>query len=216
MSRRWNELVAAVADLVGAPQLVLLLLVVAAAVAALWYWFPAWVPRRMPHIRLRLRWPRLRLPRWRWRWRWWSLRRRRKRAAKPSTELPAEPVLGDELPDLPAAAFTSLADRLAAEGRYAEAVRERLRAIVRELVDRGVLEHRPGWTVTELAAVAASARPAVSQPIGEAAQLFSDIWYGERAASADDDARMRLLGRQAHAVLDRGGVPASAGAGGHR
>jgi hypothetical protein len=103
---------------------------------------------------------------------------------------------GDELPDLPVEAFLSLADRFAAEGRYAEAVRERLRGIVRGLVDRQVIEHRPGWTVMELAQAAATARPAVGTPLREAAQVFSDIWYGQRPAGATDDARMRVLAEQ--------------------
>jgi hypothetical protein len=103
-----------------------------------------------------------------------------------------------------AGAFVALADRLAAEGRFAEAVRERLRSMVRELVDRGVIEHRPGWTVTELAAAAAAIRPAVDRPLGEAARIFSEIWYGQRPADASHDARMRALGEQLHATLANG------------
>ncbi|MBM0229282.1 DUF4129 domain-containing protein, partial [Micromonospora sp. ATA51] len=66
MSRWWTEAVAALGDLVPLP-LAALLLVLAALLAALaWYFFPAWVPRRSPRLRLpRLRLPRLRLPRWR-------------------------------------------------------------------------------------------------------------------------------------------------------
>src|SRR5437763_1372983 len=102
----------------------------------------------------------------------------------------------------PAVDLSSRADRLAAEGRYAEAVRERLRAIVRDLVDRGLVEHRPGWTVTELARTAAAARPAVEPPLSAAALLFSDIWYGNRPAHAEHDARMRALAREVHAAVD--------------
>jgi hypothetical protein len=47
---------------------------------------------------------------------------------------------------LSAADHRSLADRAAAEGRFADAVRERLRAVVRELEARGVLDPRPGRT----------------------------------------------------------------------
>jgi hypothetical protein len=219
--RWWNELVAAVGDAVPLALLVLIMIVAAGIVAALWYWFPAWVPRRLPRFRRprwrlrwpRLRWPRLRLrwPRWRWpRLRWPRLRWpwRRRRPADPETEPePAEPAAGDELPDVPAEVLTSLADRLAAEGRYAEAVRERLRAMVRDLVDRGVIEHRPGWTVTELAAAAVAVRPAVDAPLGEAGRIFSDIWYGQRPADAGRDARMRTLGADLHATLTRNGGP---------
>jgi hypothetical protein len=180
---------------------------------ALWYFFPAWVPRRLPRLRRpHWRWPRWTVS-WRWpgwivSWRWARLRelllawlrslrwsRRRRRVTEPVVAPELAPVPGDELPDLSSAAFASLADQLAAQGRYAEAVRERLRAMVRCLVERGVIEDRPGWTVTELAAAAGAALPAVAPPLTEAAGVFSDIWYGGRPAHAAADARMRALER---------------------
>ena len=191
MSRWWTEVLAAVSAVVSLSVVVLILLALAAAVGLLWYFFPAWIPRRFPRFRrIRLRKPTWRRPRFRWRWPRW--RRRRKPKAGEVEEPLAEPAgTADELPDLPAEAFASLADRLAAEGRYAEAVRERLRAIVRDLIDRGVVTHHPGWTVTELAAAATSVRPAVDPPLRAAARLFSDIWYGQRPATVDDDLQMR-------------------------
>ena len=201
MSRWWNELAAAVTDVVPPPLLALLLFLAAAVVAALWYWFPAWVPRRLPRFG-RLHWHR---PRWHWRWptlRWrWSALRARWRRRRDAEPAAPEPVDDAGLPDLTAEAFLSLADRLAAEGRYAEAVRERLRAMVRELVDREVIEHRPGWTVTELAAAAGARRPVVDAPLGEASDVFSRIWYGQRPAHAEHDDRMRALGADLHAAL---------------
>jgi hypothetical protein len=190
MSRWWTETVANIGDVVPLPWLALMVLAGAGLVAAAWYWFPAWVPRRLPRWRLRL--PRWRRPRWPW---------RRRRAAELSEEEVQELLTAEELPDLPVAAFLSLADRLAAEGRYAEAVRERLRAMVRELVDRRVIEHSPGWTVTELAAAAARARPAVDPPVRAAGGLFSDLWYGQRPARAEHDARMRQLADEMHQAL---------------
>jgi hypothetical protein len=231
VSRWWNELVGAVEGTVPLPLLLLLLFGAATLVALLWYFFPAWVPRRWPRLhrpRWRLpgrgrrwRWPRG-LPRWRWpgrgwlrsglgrlrsglgwlRWlrsalgrlRWlWPGRWRRRKAPQRQPATPAPVVPAEEVPEVPAAEFASLADRLAAEGRYAEAVRERLRGMVRELIERGVVEHRPGWTVTELAAAAATRRPAVTGPLGEAGRIFSDVWYGQRPAGAIHDARMRAL-----------------------
>jgi hypothetical protein len=230
MSRWWNEFFASVGEVVGLPLLVLGLLAAATVVAALWYWFPAWVPRHLPRLR-RPRWrlprwrrPRLNMPRWRWPgWRWprlrwpqwrrWLLRWRRREAEPAAEPEVVQPVAGAELPDLSAEAFASLADRLAAEGRYAEAVRERLRSIVRELVDRGVIEHRPGWTVTELAAAAGSARPTVAAPLAEAAAVFSDIWYGQRPAHATHDDRMRALAGDVHAALANGAGRGPVGAG---
>jgi len=202
--RWWTELVGALGAVFPLSAVVVILFAVASIVAALWYFFPAWVPRRWP--RWRLRWPRWRSPRWHWpRWRWpgWLRWRRRKRAPKAAEEPAgaAEPSGDEEVPELPATTFVDLADRLAAEGRYAEAIRERLRGMVRQLIERGVLEHRPGWTVTELAAVAAGRRPAVAGPLNAAGALFSDIWYGDRPARAEHDARMRELARELSAAL---------------
>lgn len=193
MARWWTEAVAAAGDVVPLGWLATLLLLGAGLVAAAWYWYPAWVPRRLPRWRL----PGWRLPRLR--------RPRRRRGAEPVAP-PVEPADADGLPDLPVAAFVSLADRLAAEGRYAEAVRERLRAMVRELVDRRVIEHQPGWTIGELAAAAGRARPAVDPPLRAAGGIFSDVWYGQRPADPQHDAQMRRLGADLHAALTNGGA----------
>jgi hypothetical protein len=162
-------------------------------VALLWYFWPRWLPRywglkfgfgrrgRQPGLG-RARW-RLGALRWRWRLRW--RRRKRTRAEAPS-DLPP-----DVLPDLPAEILALTADQLAAAGRYAEAVRERLRAIVRDLVDRDVVPLGPGWTVTEIAIAAVRARPGLGGPVSAAVAIFSEIWYGLRPATADDDQAMR-------------------------
>jgi hypothetical protein len=68
MTRGYDEFVGRVFDLLS-PQTVLLLLIVATGlVAVLWYWFPAWVPRRMPRLP-KFRRPRFRIPRVRLSWR---------------------------------------------------------------------------------------------------------------------------------------------------
>jgi hypothetical protein len=224
MSHAWNELVATLGDRIGLPLALLLLFVTATLAALLWYFHPRWIPRRWPDLR-RLRWPRLRWPRFRWprfrwpgfrrptvdwkrfswsallaRWRaWWRAWRRRKPAATPE---PAPDHTAHEVPELPAEEFANLADRLAAEGRYAEAVRERLRGIVRHLIERGVLDHRPGWTVTELAAAAAARRPPLAAPLNEAGSIFSDIWYGQHPATRAHDDRMRELAGASAAAVD--------------
>jgi hypothetical protein len=199
MTRTWTEWVAALGDHLPLGLAALLLILLGGLIGAALYFWPAWLPwrwLRLPRLgRPRLRWPGLRWP-WRWSWRWmlrWPWRRRPK---KTDTEpaLP-EPVAADELPDLPAAAFLSLADQLAAQGRFAEAVRERLRAIVRELIDAGLVDNRPGWTVTELATAAGGARPPVRPGLDAASRLFSDIWYGQRPATAGDDQRYRRCSR---------------------
>ncbi|WFF08686.1 DUF4129 domain-containing protein [Micromonospora sp. WMMD1076] len=181
MSRWWTETVAALGDVVPLPLVALILLAVALLVALGWYFFPAWVPRfALPRWR-RPRLPRLRLPRFRRR------RARRKRTEPPPVRLPAP------RPPEPAAAGPGLADRLAAEGRYAEAVRERLREMVRLLVFRQVVEPRPGLTVVELTEAAARTRPQVRPTLHAAGEIFSDLWYARRPATAAHDRRMREL-----------------------
>jgi Domain of unknown function (DUF4129) len=199
MIRAWNEFVAEIDDTIGLGLTVLFMLLAAALVGSAWYFWPRWLPshwrRRAGGTGRRWRWPRLRWPTWRWPW-------RRKKKAPAGEALPElEPHETEGLPELSVEAFVSLADRLAAEGRYAEAVRERLRGIVRELVDAGVVEHRPGYTITELAAAASRARPSVRIPLDAASLLFSDIWYGQRPATAAHDARMRGYAGQVHAAL---------------
>ena len=219
MTRFWTNLVDGVSQLIPLPLLLLILLALAGIVGLLWYFFPRWVPRRLPRFRApswRPRWPRWRLrwPTWRWRWpdwRSWLRRRKRKQGTETGLEQAIEELAAseDELPDLPPEVFVSLADRLAAQGRYAEAIRERLRAVVRELVDRGVIAHRPGWTVTELAAAASAARPAVRTALSAATTIFSEVWYGQRPATAIHDERMKALTTQvSDAIANRVSVPA--------
>ena len=74
------------------------------------------------------------------------------------------------------------ADGLAADGRFAEAVRERLRAVVRELEQRGVLDPRPGRTADEVAADGGRQVPAVAGDLRRAAAVFDEVWYGGRPA----------------------------------
>jgi hypothetical protein len=204
MSRFWTGVIDAVGQILPLPLVVLIMLAVAAIIGALWYFYPRWVPRRLPRFG-KPRWNvkgLFRRGRWRFKWRWpdWralinALLKRRKRdeATDLETAIAALEQSEEELPEAPLEAFLSLADRYAAEGRFAEAVRERLRAIVRDLVNRGVIQHRPGWTVTELAIAATAVRPGLDRPLTEAATIFSEIWYGQRPATAGHDARMRVL-----------------------
>lgn len=70
-----------------------------------------------------------------------------------------------------------------ARGDFAEAVRERFRALVRELEQRGVLDERAGRTVDEVAADAGRELPSHARDLRVAAVLFDDIWYGGRTAT---------------------------------
>ena len=99
-----------------------------------------------------------------------------------------------------AAEHRAAADAHAAAGEWAEAVRERLRAVVRSLEERAVLDERPGRTADEAAAEAGAALPAVADDLRQAARLFDDIWYGGRPAGPESDARLRAVDERVRAA----------------
>ena len=94
---------------------------------------------------------------------------------------------------LTAAEHRAAAERLRTDGRLAEAVRERLRAVARELEQRGVLEPRPGRTADEIAAEAAAALPGQSDLLRRATVAFDEVWYGGRPAVPSDYATLVSL-----------------------
>jgi hypothetical protein len=109
------------------------------------------------------------------------------------------------------------ADGYAQDERYAEAVRERMRAIVRELEGRGVLEPRPGRTADEVARDAAGSVPGVAGDLRAAARLFDEIWYGSRPATAGSDAAIREADQRVRAArLVTATAPGPAGPAGYQ
>jgi hypothetical protein len=92
------------------------------------------------------------------------------------------------------------ADEAAAQGRWALAVAERFRAIVRDLEQRTVLDDRPGRTADEAVDVAAARLPALGADLRHAAGRFDDVVYGRGPADSADDSWLRGLDdRVAHA-----------------
>ncbi|GLZ76253.1 hypothetical protein Afil01_10600 [Actinorhabdospora filicis] len=108
----------------------------------------------------------------------------------------------DEVPDLPSDGLRQRARAYMAAGEHKLAVREWLRASVRDLIDREYVDHRPGWTVTELARAATGSLPVVADWMDEAALVFSDIWYGRVAATAGHAGRMEELDGMIAAAAD--------------
>jgi hypothetical protein len=209
MARGWIDFVASVSDLISLPTLLLLLFLLATLVGALWYTWPAWI-RPANWVRL---WNRLLAA-----FQQSQKSTKAKKASKhgetiefaPSEEELERELEAEYLPALSAEFLLARADHMAARGRYDLAVRERLRAIVRILIDHQVIGDLPGWTVTELAQAAAHNRPQVRPPLAEAVELFSDLWYGQLPAVADHDTRMRDLVNQVRQFLTQ---PVSPGGG---
>ncbi len=118
-------------------------------------------------------------------------------------------VFGDRS-TLSAAAHRRRAAAAAAAGRWNEALAERLRAVIRDAEERGIVEDRPGRTATEAAAGLAQAFP---EPAGEIAWLadrFNEVQYGAGVADATDAARAASLDSVLAAALpDRGAAPAA-------
>jgi hypothetical protein len=94
---------------------------------------------------------------------------------------------------LSAADHRQRAAQLASAGDYAAAILEAVRGIARQLEERGILSPRLGRTADEIAAEAGLARPAEAAALHDAARLFDDICYGERAGTADGYALVQSL-----------------------
>lgn len=118
---------------------------------------------------------------------WWRLGTPRRQPA-------TAPALFDDRPRS-AAGHRAAAEAHAAQGHWNQAVRERMRALVRALEERALLDNRPGRTADEAAAEAGRALPAHTTRLHDAARAFDDVTYGGRTAT---EGSYRLL-----AELDR-------------
>ncbi|MFF5444363.1 DUF4129 domain-containing protein [Streptomyces sp. NPDC012888] len=116
---------------------------------------------------------------------WWRLGTPRPVAA------PTGGLLGERART--AADYRSSAQAHAAAGHWTEAVQDRMRALVRSLEERVLLEPRPGRTADEAAAEAAVPLPAHSAELRAAARLFDDVTYGGRTADQAMYARLTAL-----------------------
>jgi hypothetical protein len=116
----------------------------------------------------------------------WQVRRARRSAAL------TDPAMFGE-GRLSAAEHRAEAERLAAAGRWAEAIRERLRAIARDLEDRAIVDPLPGRTAHELAEAAGRRLPELAAHLTAAAGLFDDVTYGEADGTPDGYATLAAL-----------------------
>ncbi|MBB6170135.1 hypothetical protein HNR23_000195 [Nocardiopsis mwathae] len=112
----------------------------------------------------------------------------------------------DTTAPLTAADHRAAAERSAASGDYAEAIRERLRAVTRDLEERAIITPRPGRTATELATEASAELPDRRDDLFTAARVFNDVAYGERTATAEGYRVLRELDERVAASrpVDRG------------
>ncbi|MET8163215.1 DUF4129 domain-containing protein [Streptomyces sp. NPDC005329] len=116
---------------------------------------------------------------------WWRLGSPRRRPTSASA-------LFDDRPRS-AAEHRAAAEAQAAQGHWNRAVQERMRAIVRSLEERALLDARPGRTADEAAADAGRTLPAHTDRLRAAARDFDDVTYGGRRATQQSYGRMAEL-----------------------
>ncbi|WP_369395135.1 DUF4129 domain-containing protein [Streptomyces sp. CG1] len=118
---------------------------------------------------------------------WWRL-------GTPRRQPSSTAVLFDDRPRS-AAEHRAAAEAHAAQGHWNQAVQERMRAIVRSLEERTLLDVRPGRTADEAAAEAGRTLPAHSDRLRAAAREFDDVTYGGRRATEESYHRIAGLDR---------------------
>ncbi|MFI6349611.1 DUF4129 domain-containing protein [Streptomyces sp. NPDC050560] len=116
---------------------------------------------------------------------WWRL-------GTPRRTPQAPPALFDDSPRT-AAQHRASAEAHAAQGHWNQAVQERMRALVRALEERALLDPRPGRTADEAAAEAARPMPGHAPRLTAAARDFDDVTYGGRQAGRAAYERLAAL-----------------------
>ncbi|MFD6170764.1 DUF4129 domain-containing protein [Streptomyces coeruleorubidus] len=118
---------------------------------------------------------------------WWRLGTPRRQPTSSAT-------LFDDRPRS-AADHRAAAEAHAAQSHWNQAVQERMRALVRALEERALLDARPGRTADEAAAEAGRALPTHTDRLRAAARDFDDVTYGGRSATEQSYHRIAELDR---------------------
>ncbi|MGV9287903.1 DUF4129 domain-containing protein [Streptomyces sp. NPDC003719] len=116
---------------------------------------------------------------------WWRL-------GTPRRGPVSAPALFDDRPRS-AADHRAAAEAHAAQGHWSQAVQERMRAVVRALEERALLDVRPGRTADEAATEAGRVLPAHAGRLRAAARDFDDVAYGGRPGTEQSYRRLAGL-----------------------
>lgn len=116
---------------------------------------------------------------------WWRL-------GTPHRTMRSSDALFDDGPRS-AAEHRTAAEAHAAAHRWNAAVQERMRAVVRALEERALLDPRPGRTADEAATEAGHPLPAHATRLHAAARAFDDVTYGGRTADQQAYLDLRAL-----------------------
>ncbi|NTW42317.1 MAG: DUF4129 domain-containing protein [Cellulomonadaceae bacterium] len=109
-----------------------------------------------------------------------------------------------------AAELRASADLFASQGRWDEAVLDRVRAVLRSLEERALLEPRPGSTAHEATEEAGARLPTCATDLRAAGRLFDDVCYGDMRAGAGHDAHLREVDARVTAARPVPAAPAPA------
>lgn len=114
----------------------------------------------------------------------------------------AGPTAGKLFTDGPrsAADHRAAAERHAAAQQWSEALQERMRALVRSLEERALLDPRPGRTADEAATEAGRVLPDHARALRRAALAFDEVTYADRSADEPGYTRLRDLDNELHAA----------------
>ncbi|MEO3978128.1 DUF4129 domain-containing protein [Streptomyces sp. CAU 1734] len=116
---------------------------------------------------------------------WWRLGTPARRTARPAALFGGTPRT--------AADHRAAAASHAAAEDWNQAVQEQMRAIVRSLEERALIDPRPGRTADEAADEAGRQLPGHTADLRSAAGVFDDITYGGRTADRQAHLRLRQL-----------------------
>ena len=92
------------------------------------------------------------------------------------------------------------AEALEARGRWEEGLRCRYRALVADLVRRGIIVDQAGRTAGEYARDVAGRQPDSAPSFAAATELFEAVWYGGAPSGAAESERFRELDARVLAV----------------
>jgi hypothetical protein len=113
-------------------------------------------------------------------------------------------VVTDAGESLGPAQWRERADRLAAEGRYREALRCRYCALIAELAQRSLVEEVPGRTSGDYQRLVSSALPDGAAAFAAATELFENCWYGDEPSGPQDQARFEGAAQLVMTAVDAG------------
>ena len=89
--------------------------------------------------------------------------------------------------------WSAQAEVCEAEGQWAEGLRCRYRALIADLVERGVIGDAAGRTAGEYVREVADARPAAAAAFAAATELFEHAWYGGASTGPSERDRLRAF-----------------------